>query len=161
MRIGNDKGVSMLELMATLAVMGLMMAAAWPHVEGYRATLDGRQSLDVVTGVLDKARQRAITLHHRVEVRLGDPDERQYRIHEDRDNDGVIDDNETVLGPFTLPGAMTFGDIDLLGDGRLIFVPSGRLRTGEGGQIQLLDGRGHPRTLEVFGSGLTSIPAAG
>lgn len=160
MRLANERGVSMIELMATLVIFTLTLAASWPHIDGYRASLSASRSLDVLAGTLDLARERAVVRHHPVEIRIGEPDEHHYRLHDDTNGDGLIGDGEQVLGPYELPGAMAFGVVNLLGDGRLVFVPAGRLRTGEGGTVQLVNAKGRIKTLEVFGSGLTSRPPA-
>jgi prepilin-type N-terminal cleavage/methylation domain-containing protein len=93
MKRGNA-GFTLVEMMVALAIGGIMTAMAVPNFsemrEGYRlraTTLD-------VFAALQRARSEAVKRNNNYQFSL--VSNATYRLHDDADNDGVIDAGETV-----------------------------------------------------------------
>jgi len=156
MRNPNHAGFSLVELATVLMVISLAAAVGAPAVTGYFRSNEMERSVSQFSAHLDLARHRSIAQNNPYEVLLGDPAANQIRIHDDDDGDGSVDEGETVLGPYDLPGGIAFTDVALNGDGRLVFRPSGMLDAGQGGTVLLADGHGNEVRIEIFGSGSVS-----
>lgn len=98
-------GFSMIELLSVIVIMGLLAAIALPKsgISSYRANAGAQ----VVSSALSYAQRQAISRQADTRVAFDLPNNR-LRIHEDRNNDNVIDAGERVT--FTnLPEGITFG----------------------------------------------------
>lgn len=150
-------GTTLVELMVVLSIMTLALLIGAPRMSGYVQGQKLARAADGLSSSMDLARQRAVAEHHPYRVVLNDPEDDQYWFHSDDNGNDALDTDETRYGPFTLPRGIVFTDVDLLGDGQLIFLSSGMLRSGEGGTVTLTDARGLTRTLEVYASGLVTL----
>ncbi len=104
-RLTGRSGFSMIELLSVIVIIGLMTAIALPKsgIASYRAN-SGAQ---VVSGALSYAQRQAISRQADTRVAF-DLANNRMRIHEDRNNDNIIDADERVT--FTnLPEELTFG----------------------------------------------------
>lgn len=98
-------GFSLVEVLSVIVIMGLLAAVAIPRsgISSYQAN-SGAQ---VVSATLAYAQRQAISRQADTRVAFDVPNNR-LRIHEDRNNDNVIDAVERVT--FTnLPEGLTFG----------------------------------------------------
>jgi prepilin-type N-terminal cleavage/methylation domain-containing protein len=150
-------GFSLIETMIVLVVIGLTLAAGTPFVRGYMHSRGIGEAANDLVSQLDLARNRAIAENNPYRVLFDSPVAGQYRVHDDDDGNGSIDEGEALYGPFTLPGSVAFDDIDVGGTSFVTFEPSGMLAVGQGGQIILTDDRGRSKTLEVYTSGVTTL----
>lgn len=103
--LSGRHGFSMIEVLSVIVIMGLLAAAAIPRarISSYQAN-SGAQ---VVSATLAYAQRQAISRQADTRVAF-DVADRRMRIHEDRNNDNIIDAIERVT--FTnLPEGVTFG----------------------------------------------------
>ena len=98
-------GFSMIEVLSVIVIMGLLTAIALPkaNISSYQAN-SGAQ---VVSSALSYAQRQAISRQADTRVAFDVPNNR-LRIHEDRNNDNVIDAGERVTFA-NLPEGITFG----------------------------------------------------
>jgi prepilin-type N-terminal cleavage/methylation domain-containing protein len=101
----GQQGFSLVEVLLVVVVMGMLMAIALPRLrlDRYRSN-SGAQ---VVAGALSHAQRQAISRQADVRVAFDVPNNR-LRIHEDANNDNVIDAGERVVST-PLPEGVTFG----------------------------------------------------
>lgn len=86
-------GFSLPELLIVLVVIGIMSAFVLPRIEILRYRLDG--SVRGFATALVMAQRAAVNRQHDVVVAF-DTANGRLRIHEDADNDGVMEDGERV-----------------------------------------------------------------
>ena len=143
---GDQRGMTLLELLIMLGVMAVVLAAAAPGmrstVEAYR--LDG--SVREVTSRIFMSRQLAVRDKTNYVLRV-DPVNDRYFAFGDADGDGVPDPGETTLGPYELQPDMSLVNLSWTGN-RMVFFPNGR--TSETGDIRIADGNGRTKTIRVY-----------
>ena len=98
-------GMTLVELLIVVIIMGIVTGLAIPrmNIEGYKVS----SAVRGVTATLSYAQRLAVSLQHDVRVSF-DAANRRLRIHEDADNDGVMDVNERVTYT-NLEDGVTFG----------------------------------------------------
>ncbi len=104
-QLTERQGFSLIEVLSVIVIMGLLAAVAIPRsgISSYQAN-SGAQ---VVSATLAYAQRQAISRQADTRVAFDLPNNR-LRIHEDRNNDNVIDAGERMT--FTnLPEGITFG----------------------------------------------------
>ena len=104
-RLSERSGFSMIELLSVIVIIGLLTAIALPRsgLASYRAN-SGAQ---VVSTALSYAQRQAIS--RQADTRVGfDVVNNRMRLHEDRNNDNLIDADERVTFA-NLPEGLTFG----------------------------------------------------
>ncbi len=92
-RRGRHGGFTVIELLIVMVIVGLVVAYAAPkvNVSGFRVN----SSMQVLGTTLLTAQRQAMTQQHNVMI-LFDTAQRRLSIHEDRDNDGIVDTGEHV-----------------------------------------------------------------
>ena len=101
----SEHGFTLVELLIVIVIVGIMTSMALPKsgIASYQANSAAR----VVATVLSHAQRLAVSQQSDVRVAF-DVGTSQLRVHEDRDNDNVIDGDERVV--FTsLPEGVSFG----------------------------------------------------
>ena len=102
---GGQNGFTLVEIITAIVIMAIIAAMAIP-----RLNLDGYKVSAAVRGVtagLTYAQQLAVSLQSDVRVSF-DSTNRRLRIHEDTDDDGVVDAGERVTST-NLDEGVTFG----------------------------------------------------
>lgn len=151
----SERGSTLIEMAIVCSILGLALLISAPNLSGYLLSQSADKGLQALRSQIDLARQRAITHRNPVEIVLRDPDDRSFWSYDDRNSNGVLDGGEPSYGPFTLPQGVSFDDLRMNGDNRIVFLPSGMLQAGQGGPITVLDAHGRSRTLNVMFSGMT------
>lgn len=101
----SDRGFSLVELLFVIVILGILTSIALPriNVASYRAN-SGAQ---VLAATLANAQRQAISRQADTRVAFDMPNNR-LRIHEDENNDNVIDGDERVTST-PLPEGVAFG----------------------------------------------------
>jgi prepilin-type N-terminal cleavage/methylation domain-containing protein len=98
-------GFSMIEVLSVIVIIGLLTALALPKVS--LASYQANGAAQVVSSALSYAQRQAIS--RQADTRVGfDLASNRLRIHEDRNNDNIIDADERVTFA-NLPEGVTFG----------------------------------------------------
>ncbi len=149
----RSAGFTLTELAVVMVVMSAVLATSVPSLSGWMGSRQLDRSLNLIESKLDSARHKAISQNNPYEVVFSEPTASQFVLHDDDDANGAINNGETVLGPYDLPKGFRFDDMNLTGDERIIFMPSGMLATNQGGELKITDDKGRVATLEIFASG--------
>lgn len=145
--IHEQKGLTLIEMVATIVLMGILMAMTIGALSYYFA---GR-SLDVaareITTQIREAQALALASGNRHRINLGETLGSSYELQRQQGNGWV-----TVRGPLSLPGGTSFSSADVpeSGDNELVIQFYAR-GTSDDGQM-VLEGRyGRTRTIDVEG----------
>ena len=101
----DDRGVSLIELVLVMVLVGIVIGIAVPSIRPERFKLDAA-AIHVVTML--NAQQRAAVLRQHNVVLAFDTVEGLIRVHYDEDNDNTIDSNEN-WHVVELEDAVTYG----------------------------------------------------
>ncbi len=85
------RGFTIIELLIVMVIFGTMVAFAAPKIDPGKFRVNS--SVQVLGTTMLTVQRQAITQQHDIIVRF-DTAQRRLRIHEDRDNDGVVDSGE-------------------------------------------------------------------
>lgn len=103
--VTDRHGFSMIEVLSVIVIIGLLTAIALPRVS--LASYQANGAAQVVSTALSYAQRQAISRQADTRVAF-DLANNRLRIHEDRNNDNVIDVGERVTFA-NLPEGITFG----------------------------------------------------
>jgi prepilin-type N-terminal cleavage/methylation domain-containing protein len=104
MRLGRN-GFTLIELLLVVVILGMLVAFAAPRIDVTKFKVES--AMHSVGTTLLAVERLAITKQHNIIVRF-DVANQAMRIHEDRDNDGVVDPGEHVRAE-PLGEAIVFG----------------------------------------------------
>ena len=104
-RSGFRNGFTLIEVLAALVIVGILSALALPRIdlEAYKVNSAVRST----TSTLTYAQRLAVTLQHDIRVSF-DSTNARIRIHEDANNNGLMDGSERVTS-LPLEGGVTLG----------------------------------------------------
>jgi prepilin-type N-terminal cleavage/methylation domain-containing protein len=107
-RFVHECGVTLLELLMVLAMIGILSAVAVAGMQGFITRKGLYQETDRLT--LAIRRTRDLAMAHACPWRMIiQPGSRSWRCYGDSDSDGVRDAGEMALGPFVLDEGISFG----------------------------------------------------
>lgn len=119
---GSSAGFTLVELMMVLVIIGVLVAFAAPKVDVQRYRIEG--TVRSVGTTLMAAQQQAVGGQHDVVVAF-DLGANALRVHDDRNNDGIVDVGERVRA-VPLGEAVAFGrgsaPAASVGEGPVTFV---------------------------------------
>ena len=159
------RGYSLIELMWTLVVAGIVLAIATPGFGTYRSSMSLKQANAQVLQDVRRARQLAITRHAPVIVSFGAPPSvsniTSYKIHVDTNGDNLVQGSEMVtlrnLPTGTRLSAVSLTPVDSLrfdSSGLLVLTAAG----SPGGRIVLSNRLNRQDTLLVSAVGVCYQP---
>ena len=90
----RDRGFTLLELLTTIAIIGILVACAVPNWLALRRRAAVRQAASELRSILHLTRSRAITKSKNAGVKfIASASDWQYAIYDDGDGDGVRNDD--------------------------------------------------------------------
>lgn len=141
----SDSGFSLMEMVVSLGILGLVLAATLPS---FRSMLDGHRhsaSVGQVTSRCFLTRQMAVRDRANYVMSV-DPANARYAVFRDDDGDGVRDAGETLQGPWILRDGIRLQNLSWVGN-QMTFFPNGA--TSQTGDLRIVDGKGRARTIRV------------
>ena len=155
--IGLDtRGITALELIVVLSIVGLTFLFSLPAMAGYRDSIELNQAVSQVAGHMALARQKAVTEHN--DFMFVFTNDLEYFLLDDDNSNGSQDPGERTLGPYRLPGTVHVTDI---GPGSSFsFSPSGMLRQEDQQvTVDLTNANGTTKGVTIWASGSIEIRA--
>jgi prepilin-type N-terminal cleavage/methylation domain-containing protein len=137
------RGFTTTELMVGLVIVGIVIAAAVPNLRSYRESQRMSSACDRIAAMCRSARAKARAQNHQI-VLTYDMAMNEAVLHEDANDDGVVDADENVE-TFALPTGVFFNSSTFTGDA-LVF--NGRGRCLEGGSVTV-DGLAHVESKRI------------
>ncbi len=154
--LGAALGMTLVELAATMAIGGILLALSLPAFSRYQESLAARNAFQQLLLDLRLARQAALAEHNNFVVVFASGPPATYAIVSDADNDLVPDPGERRLVERTLPPGIGVDASGLTPADSLAFAPSGRMPdTWTGGEVRLSQSaaEGEPRVLRAWPTG--------
>lgn len=122
--VTGEGGLTLIELMVTLAVLAILLAVTAPIFSQIRQVYNLRGAAREIFSELQKARMAAVMENNRYRFSL--VDSYNYKIHDDNDNDGAEDAGETV----TTKNIQTDSPgVTLSATNTVTFIPNGTAST--------------------------------
>ena len=159
----SQSGFSLIEMLITVALVGIAVAIGIPAARGFRDTLARGQARTQLIADLRSARQISVTQHRSVIVAFGNGSTTtnitSYTLHVDLNGDRLKQSNEQrTFHALPKPMKITSAAIPQHTDS-LIFDTSGLLIAGSsGGRFILAGTRGRADTLDVSAVGMVYRP---
>jgi len=170
-KLTDKSGFSLIELIVTLSIFGLMMAIAIPSFLIYRPTMRIKGAARDIVSVFQFARMKAVQENNTFAVKFVGSD---YFIYDDNDNDDVYADTtdplDIAVRTLTLPDGISFGvganvnrsvsgggtpaDFITFGGDACDFQPSG---TADTGTVYITNTKGESYAITVSSSGRAII----
>lgn len=140
-----DRGFTMVELLVVAAIFTVVLAFSLPAFNKSRKTAKLMNATREVSSTMKLARSRAVASSNPVIVEF-DADSGTFQAFEDSDGDQIHDVDEIMIGPYELPGNVSFTDVGFA-NGRITFTGSGA--ASESQSLVLLACSGHALRVDV------------
>lgn len=143
----REKGFTIVEILVTLAIAGLLALIGIPAFKNYQPDLELSGTVQGLVGDLRYAQQLAVTeqVEHGIRFFIVD---RKYQIIR-------YGNPEEVLKSQALPAKVSFQEIDGLTNDQVIFNPYGAVK--EAGQVSLINTKNSTTTIDIRPSGFVKI----
>jgi Tfp pilus assembly protein FimT len=141
----DERGLTVMELLVGLIVMGIVLAASLP---GFRSVMRGHRhngSIGQVTSRMFLTRQMAVRDRTNYVMTI-DPVTDTFAVFQDNNGNGVADAGETTLGPWGLDTDVSIANVSW-GGNQMTFFPNGT--TGQTGDIRIFDNDGRTKTIRI------------
>jgi len=146
----NSKGITALELVIVLSVVGLTFMFSLPGMASYRDSVELNEAVTQVAGHLALARHKAVAEHN--DYVLTFTGDEEYTLLDDENSNGVQDPGEPVHGPYRLPGTVRVTLIAPVSSVR--FSPSGMLwQANQQVAVEMTNNNGTTKGVIVWPSG--------
>lgn len=145
LNLRSERGFSMIELLVVAAVFTVVLALSLPAFNKSRKTVKLMNATREVSSTMKLARSRAVATSNPVIVEF-DGDAGTFQAYEDANGNATHDAGEVIVGPYELPGNVSFTDIGFA-DGRVTFRGSGA--ASESQSLVLLACSGHAQRVEI------------
>jgi prepilin-type N-terminal cleavage/methylation domain-containing protein len=163
--MSETRGFSLVELLFTLLIVGIVLAIALPAFGNFRNSLALKQANAQVLQDVRRARQLAITRRAAVVVRFGAPPSisniTSYTIHVDTNSNNTLQPDEMITVR-NLPNGTRLSAVSLTPVDSLRFDPSGLLLQtaagNPGGRIVIANRLNRRDTLLVSSAGVCYQP---
>ena len=159
--MSDTRGFSLIELLITLTITGIVLAVALPSFGHFRDSMSLKRANAQVLQDVRRARQLAITRRAPVVMRFGTPPTTtnitSYTIHVDTNSDRLVQSTETVTLR-NLPAGTRLSSVSMTPVDSLNFDFSGLLLNGTGGQIVIANRLDLRDTLLVSAAGVCFEP---
>jgi len=159
--MSEARGFSLIELLITLTITGIVLATALPSFGHFRDSMSLKRANAQVLQDVRRARQLAITRRAPVVVRFGTPPTTtnitSYTIHVDTNSDRLVQSSETITMR-NLPDGTRLSAVNLTPVDSLTFDFSGLLWNGTGGRIVIANRLDLRDTLLVSAAGVCFEP---
>lgn len=136
MKQSTNRGFTLVELMVTIAIVGIVSAIAIPNMIGWRAERTLRGAINNMQADMQLARMRAIREAEVVAV-VFNPGTRSYRIWVDANKNWALDPGEQELRSVTLPVGVTFSGNPFGANQRTRFTSKGMPEAFMNGSVTL------------------------
>lgn len=159
--MSDTRGFSLIELLITLTIMGIVLAVALPSFGHFRDSMSLKRANAQVLQDVRRARQLAITRRAQVVMRFGTPPATtnitSYTIHVDTNSDNLVQSSEVVTMR-NLPSGTRLSSVNMTPVDSLTFDFSGLLWNGTGGRIVIANRLDLRDTLLVSAAGVCFEP---
>jgi Tfp pilus assembly protein FimT len=135
----------MIELLVVAAIFTVVLAFSLPAFNKSRKTAKLMNATREVSSTMKLARSRAVASSNPVIVEF-DEDDGTFQAFEDSDGDATHDAGEIMIGPYELPGNVSFTDVGFA-DNKITFTGSGA--ASETQSLVLLACSGHALRVDV------------
>jgi prepilin-type N-terminal cleavage/methylation domain-containing protein len=140
-----ERGFTMVELLVVAAVFSVVLAFSLPAFNKSTKTAKLMNATREVSSTMKLARSRAVASSKPVIVEF-DEDNGTFQAFEDTDGDATHDAGEIMIGPYELPGSVSFTDVGFT-DGKVTFTGSGAASQTE--SLVLVACSGHALRVDV------------
>lgn len=146
-RISSTTGFTLVELMVSISIFGLILAASAPSFSRFLQSWKLSGEVNQLATTLRMARSAAVIKNVNTVFEFNE-DAGTYSYYEDTDGDGVRDAAEFRSGVETLDAGIHF-DSHTFSTTKVTFGPKGN--ANESGDITMMNSREWTRTVSVFG----------
>jgi prepilin-type N-terminal cleavage/methylation domain-containing protein len=145
LNLSCQRGFSMIELLVVGGIFTVVLAFSLPAFNRSRNTAKLMNATREVSSTMKLARSRAVASSNPVIVEF-DGDAGTFQAFEDADGDATHDADEIMIGPYELPGNVSFADVGFA-DSKVTFSGSGA--ASETQSLVLLACSGHALRVDV------------